>query len=343
MIRPGFPPAMNAKSLFLSLAMLAGAASLLALSSCDQPANNGGSGTAQAPVNPTAWTNFSGERAMEDVKALVAIGPRPSGSEGIEKSRGYIEQKLRDAGWETVRQEFEADTILRGKIKMANIRARFPVAGADTWSRNVTALACSHYDTKWFQSTVFVGANDGGSSTGLLLEIARATAPLKDFAASLELVFFDGEEAITGFTQPRGFNDSRFDGLFGSRHYAKELRKLPAESHPKFGIVFDIIGGEPLEVEFPDNCSKRLSSLALESANELNFNKHFRDAAVGAEMIDDHVPLSWLGLEVLNFISLGPFRSYWHTSADTIDKVFPKSIEITGRTGLHFMERSLRH
>jgi glutaminyl-peptide cyclotransferase len=225
---------------------------------------------------------------------------------------------------------------------MSNLRARFPVPGKDTWTRTVTTLACSHYDTKWFQSTVFVGANDGGSSTGLLLEIARATAPLPDFAASMELVFFDGEEAITGFTQPRGFNDTRFDGLYGSRHYAKELRKLPEAQRPKYGIVFDIIGGEPLEVEFPDNCSKRLSSLALEASDALSLRKHFRDAPAGAEMVDDHVPLGWLGIEVLNFISLNTFREYWHTSADTIDKVFPKSIEITGRTGLYFIERSLQ-
>ncbi len=326
---------MKAKA-FLPLA----AALFAILPGCDKPAKP--PGTTQGAIKPTAYTNFSGDRAMEDVKAIVAIGPRPSGSEGIEKSRVYIEQKLKEAGWEMKRQDFEVDTILRGKIKMSNLRARFPVPGKNTWKRSVTTLACSHYDTKWFQTTVFVGANDAGSSTGLLLELARATAPLKDFSASLELLFFDGEEAITGFTAPVGFSDTRFDGLYGSRHYAKELRKVPENQRPKYGIVFDIIGGEPLEVEFPDNTSKRLSALAREASDALNFSKHFRAAPAGAAMIDDHVPLSWVGMEVLNFISLGPFREYWHTSADTIDKVFPKSIEITGRTGLYFMERNLQ-
>lgn len=297
-------------------------------------------GTRQ-PVKATAWTNFSGDRAFADVKALVALGPRPSGSAEIEASRLYIEARLKEAGWETQRQDFAADTLLRGQIKMSNLRARFPIAGQDTWARAVPTLVCSHYDTKWFQNTRFVGANDGGSSTGLLLEMARATAPVPAFAARLELVFFDGEEALTGFTEPRGFNDTRFDGLYGSRHYAHELRKLPAAQRPRHGVVFDIIGGTPLRVEFPSNGSPRLSALAHQAAEELGFTKHFRDAPAGAAMIDDHVPLSWLGMEVMDFISLEPFREFWHTSADTLDKVSPQSLEITGRTGLLLLEKYL--
>lgn len=301
----------------------------------------GQSAGAKPAVQATAWTNFSGDRAFADVKALVDLGPRPSGSAEIEASRQFIEQRLKEAGWETKRQDFVAGTLLRGDIKMSNLRARFPVAGQDTWARAVSTLVCSHYDTKWFQNTRFVGANDGGSSTGLLLEMARAAAPVPAFAARLELVFFDGEEALTGFTEPRGFNDTRFDGLYGSRHYARELRSVPAAQRPRHGVVFDIIGGTPLRVEFPSNGSQRLSALAIQAARDLEFTRHFRDAPPGAAMIDDHVPLSWLGMEVVNFISLEPFREFWHTSADTLDKVSPQSLEITGRTGMLFLEKYL--
>lgn len=289
-------------------------------------------------VKASAWTNFSGDRAMEDVKAIVNIGPRPSGSPEIETTRQYIEKRLKEAGWETKRQEFTADTVLRGAIPMANVRARFPVAGQDPWSRPVRTLVCSHYDTKWFQSTRFVGANDGGSSTGLLIEVARAAAPVKEFAASLELIFFDGEEAVTGFTTPGGFNDNRYDGLYGSRYYAKELRSGPAAERPKYCVVFDMIADQRLEVELPRNGSRRLNALALEAAAELNFSIHFRE---GPDIIDDHVPLSWLGLEVINFIDFTSFQEYWHTSADTLDKLNPESLQISGRTGLLFIEKQL--
>lgn len=261
------------------------------LAACD---GKGGSPSAvKTRVKPTAWNNFSGDRALLDVKALVDMGPRPSGSEQIETSRQFIEKRLKEAGWETQRQDFEADHLLRGKIKMSNIRARLPVAGKETWARYVTTLVCSHYDTKWFQSVNFVGANDGGSSTGLLLELARASAPVPAFAGQLELVFFDGEEAITGFTQPGGFDDRRFDGLFGSRHYAKELRKLPRNQLPKHGVVFDMIGDEKLEVEFASNCTPRLVEMATQSAEELGFGKHFRESS--EYMTDDHVPLGLAG------------------------------------------------
>ena len=289
------------------------------------------------PVNATAWTNFSGDRAMEDIKALVALGPRPAGSPEIETSRQYLEKRLKEAGWETQRQDFTAETLLRGDIKMVNIRARRVITGQDTWSRPVSTLVCSHYDTKWFQSTNFVGANDGGSSTGLLLETARAAAAVPDFAARLELIFFDGEEAMTGFTDPRGFSDSRYDGLFGSRHYAKELRKLPPALLPRHAILFDMIGDAKLEVEFAANCTPRLTALAHAAAAELNFATHFRDTS--SLMTDDHVPLSWLGIEVIDFIDFESYREFWHTSADTLDKLNPQSLEICGRTGLLFLER----
>ena len=310
---------------------------LVFLSACGS--QEGGSKTPAATVKPTAWTNFSGDRAMEDVKAIVALGPRPSGSPEIETSRQYIEKRLKDAGWETRRQDFTAYNILVGNVKMSNIRARFPVTGQDTWGRAVTTLVCSHYDTKLMNGTRFVGANDGGSSTGLLLEVARATAPLPAFAARLELVFFDGEEAFNVFTQPLGFDDDRPDGLFGSRHYASELRKLPKDQLPKHGIVFDMIGDEKLDVEFALNCSPRLIDLAMKSARELGNESHFR--RTGSEMIDDHVPLIWLGMEVIDFIDLESFREFWHTSADTLDKLNPVSIEKAGRTGLHFIEKYL--
>lgn len=309
------------------------------LCSCNNGSSSGNREVVRAPVKATAWTNFSGDRALRDVKALVELGPRPSGSAEIETSRQFIEKRLKEAGWETQRQDFTADNSHRGTIKMANIRARFPLAGTDTWARPVTTLVCSHYDTKWFQNSRFVGANDGGSSTGLLLEAARAAAPVPDFAARLELVFFDGEEAIIEFSEPRGFGDSGVDGLFGSRHYAKELRALPASQMPKHGILFDMIGDQKLEVEFPANGSGRLSGLAQQAAAELGFQKHFRDT--NAQITDDHVPLSWLGMEVIDFIDFESYREFWHTSGDTFDKLNPASLEAAGRTGLLFLEKYL--
>src|SRR5215471_446466 len=162
-------------------------------------------------AQPKIWEEFSGEKALAHVQRLVDFGPRPSGSEAIEKSRRYIEDQLRGSGWQVTRQAFTDDTP-RGKVEFVNLIARFPGQGNAAQS----FLLCSHYDTKMFDAIKFVGANDGGSSTGLLLELARVIGQHPNLAAKIELVFFDGEEAVDHFSET--------DGLYGSRYFAKQLR-----------------------------------------------------------------------------------------------------------------------
>ncbi|MDQ2868969.1 MAG: M28 family peptidase, partial [Verrucomicrobiota bacterium] len=152
------------------------------------------------------WLKFSGEKAFAQVKALVDLGPRPAGSAALEKSRVLIEKELQATGWKVTRQTFTAQTP-RGAMTFSNIIA--------TFGDKPQFLLCSHYDTKTFDTISFVGANDGGSSTGLLLEMARVLALQPSLAAKVELVFFDGEEAFENFTAS--------DGLFGSRHFAESL------------------------------------------------------------------------------------------------------------------------
>src|SRR5437899_3081230 len=142
------------------------------------------------------WQEISGEKALAHVQRLVDFGPRPSGSEAIEKSRHYIEDQLRRSGWQVKRQAFTDDTP-RGKVQFVNLIAQF------TGQENAAPLflLCSHYDTKTFDAIKFVGANDGGSSTGLLLELARVIGQHPNLAAKVELVFFDGEEAYDHFSE----------------------------------------------------------------------------------------------------------------------------------------------
>src|SRR5947208_15542788 len=149
------------------------------------------------------WENFSGEKAFAHVQRLVDLGPRPAGSEALEKSRLYIIEQLRSSGWTVTRSEF-SDQTPRGKITFVNLIARF---GTSEKNEAAQFLLCSHYDTKTFDTIRFVGANDGGSSTGLLIELARVLAMNAALATRIELVFFDGEEAFENFTAT--------DGLYG--------------------------------------------------------------------------------------------------------------------------------
>ncbi len=138
--------------------------------------------------NAPLHSEFSGENAYNHVQAQVGFGPRPAGSLPLDRTRAYLESTLQGFGWQTQLQEFEAPTPI-GPIQFANVRARF---GSADWSSQVELLLGSHIDTKLYREFRFVGANDAGSSTGVLLEIARVAAQRPDFARLLELIFFDG-------------------------------------------------------------------------------------------------------------------------------------------------------
>ena len=168
-----------------------------------------------APTRATEtkiWEEFSGEKALAHVQRLVDLGPHPAGSEAIEKARDYIEEQLQHSGWRVTRQAFTDDTP-RGKIHFVNLIARF---AGEANAANPSFLLCSHYDTKLFDAIRFVGANDGGSNTGLLLELARVLGRHASVARKVELVFFDGEEAYENFSET--------DGLYGSRYFARQLQ-----------------------------------------------------------------------------------------------------------------------
>ncbi|MEK7830819.1 MAG: M28 family peptidase, partial [Acidobacteriota bacterium] len=135
-------------------------------------------------------TAFEAERAFNHVKAQVAFGPRPAGSAAIEKTREYLVKELKSYGLNATLDEF-TDTTPHGKTKFKNVIAELPGETANT------IIISSHYDTKEFKEFRFVGANDGGSSTGILLEIARVMAADKQKRKfTYQFVFFDGEEAF---------------------------------------------------------------------------------------------------------------------------------------------------
>ncbi|MBM3788854.1 MAG: M28 family peptidase, partial [Acidobacteria bacterium] len=163
---------------------------------------------AQMPSSSQPAATVSGEKAMEYLEAQLAFGPRPPGSPALESCRKWIRKELEGFGYQVEDDSFEAATPY-GPIRMHNLIAR----GEDT-GRGVIALA-SHYDTKLMEGKHFVGANDAGSSTALLLELARVLAGRRD-KLDYWFVFFDGEEAFVEW--------STFDSTYGSRHLAKRWK-----------------------------------------------------------------------------------------------------------------------
>ncbi len=191
----------------------------------------------------------------------------------------------------------------------------------------VRALVCSHYDTKRFDDpgVRFVGANDAGSSTGALLELARVLALDPGFARKFELVFFDGEEGVITI------DDN--DGLYGSRHYAADLRKSGRARQFKLGILWDMMGDRDLTITLSPNSPPQLARGIFAAADALGTRAHF--GFFHGDIVDDHVPLNAAGIPTIDLIDFD--YPPWHTAGDTLDKVSAESLEIVGRATLYHL------
>ena len=285
------------------------------------------------------YRNFSGEQALRHVEQQVAVGPRVAGSENLGKVRQYMERVLGETGWDVKRQVFRQKTPF-GEVEFTNLRARFvgeikegQAPGekqiARIWERPVTGLVTSHYETKKFDSFEFVGANDPGSSVGVLLEMARVLAGRPVIAEKLEFVFFDGEEAYVDYTDT--------DGLYGSRYYADSLNRWTKKFRPKWGVLLDMVGDKDLAIRVPQDSPIRLVELLFAAAEDIGLRKYF---GFGSQVItDDHKPLNEAGVPTIDIIDMD--YSFWHTPGDTANKLSAESLEAVGKVTLLMIEKYL--
>lgn len=252
--------------------------------------------------------DFSGSAALEFTRKVVAFGPRPPASQANKKLQAYIKSELRGA--QVTDDSFSARTPV-GPMTMNNIIAKYP----GTSGRAI--VITGHFDTKLFPGRRFVGANDGGSSTGFLLELARvvATMPHKD---DIYLVFFDGEEAIGEW--------SSTDGVYGSRHLADKWAADGVLPRIRALINVDMIGDKDLGIIEDFNSSASLRRLVWGVANDLGYGKYFLDK--GTNMEDDHMPFVRDGVNALDLIDFD--YPPWHTDKDTMDKLSAHSFQVVG-------------
>ncbi len=264
-----------------------------------------------APLAPAA--EFSGTRSLAYATRAAGYGPRPSGSAPLARLRAYIEREARAAGCQVSEDRFPASTPA-GPIQMVNIIARLPGNGKRA------IVFTGHYDTKRLPG--FVGANDGGSSAGFLLEMAHALAN-EDRINDVYLVWFDGEEAV----RKEWAGD---DNLYGSRHLAARWTADGTLARVKALINVDMIGDRDLDITAEMLSDASLRSLVWQTASQLGYGKYFLKG--GGEVEDDHVPFRDAGVPALDIIDFdyGPGNAYWHQPTDTIDKLSAHSFDVVG-------------
>jgi glutaminyl-peptide cyclotransferase len=250
--------------------------------------------------------------AMLYLREIVAIGRRAVNSPGHAKMHAYLRRKLQK---DTLEEDpFTAQTPI-GPVNMINFIAKYPGTTSEI------IVIASHYDTNYPLKN-FVGANDGGSSSALLLALADIYRGMPRSGPAIWLVWLDGEEAIHEW--------SATDGLYGSRHLAQRWHQDGTAKRIKAFLLTDMIGDRDLSIDKEANSTPWLSDLIYRAATNLGTQSYFYRRETLIE--DDHIPFARIGVPVVDIIDLdyGYNNVFHHSPEDTIDKISPKSIQIVG-------------
>ncbi len=268
--------------------------------------------------------NFDAGRAWTDLERLVAIGPRQAGTPGAEAARVYLETELKAVGLKPVREAFKEATPV-GELAFVNLYVDF--APAKEQKDSAWILFCTHYDTKRLPGN-FVGANDAGSGTAVLLEMARALAagPKREFG--FRLLFLDGEEAVNlEWRDP--------DNRYGSRYHAAFLKATGRAANFKACVLLDMVGDKDLHIDLEGNSDQGIYAAFADAARDLKLGEHVSPRR-GAEIIDDHLIFMAAGIRSIDLIdfNFGPNNAWWHTKHDVLENCSKESLGIIGRVVL---------
>jgi Zn-dependent M28 family amino/carboxypeptidase len=262
------------------------------------------------------------DRTMQYIKEIVAFGARPIGSANHKKLEDYIYAHLKG---DLVEDDlFTADTP-EGKFPVRNIIAKFP------GTRDGIIVIAGHYDTNYpLRNTGYVGANDGGSSTAILLEFANQLRGRKLDGYSVWLLWTDGEEAVKQWTST--------DSLYGSRHIAAIWEKDGTLKKIKAFLLEDMIADADLDIQRDLNSAPALETTVYEAATRLGYQSYFFSMEAGIE--DDHLPFMQKGVPCADLIDLnyGYNNIFHHTPQDTVDKLSTKSLQIVGTVTLETVQ-----
>jgi len=273
-----------------------------------------------APSDNAPLPHIDSKRAFQYTREVTAFGPRYMGSENHKKLEHYILDHLK--GDQVEDDAFTADTV-EGKFPVRNMIAKFP------GTKDGVIVILGHYDTVYpLRNSGFVGANDGGSSTAILLEYANQLrgggAGKKRDGYSVWLVWTDGEEAVRHWTDT--------DSVYGARHLAEKWEKDGTLKKIKALMVMDMIGDADLDIVRDTKGAPWLLDLIYAAAERGGYQSHFY--AQQGPIEDDHVPFVNRGVPCADIIDLdyGYNNVFWHSPQDTVDKLSPKSLEIVGDT-----------
>ncbi len=293
--------------------------------------------TVPPPSRPVTVPAFNRDSAYAYIEQQLSFGPRNPGSAGHDACRQWIVSKLQSFGIATEEQNFQADLYTGESFPATNIISRI----------NPTAthrvLLAAHWDTRHIaeedsdparRDKPILGADDGGSGVGVLLEIAR-TVQQNPLEIGVDLVFFDAED--------NGQNGGGADETWclGSQYWA---RNLPAQNRPVYGILLDMVGSKgatfPKE-GFSLHYARHIVDKVWSLANQMGYGHYFVNTQING-ITDDHRFVNEIaGLPMIDIInhSQGRFGNYWHTHSDDISIIDKSTLRVVGQVVLAVLYR----
>jgi glutaminyl-peptide cyclotransferase len=258
---------------------------------------------------------FDGAKAYDQVAKLVSFGPHPSGSDAITKVQNYLHAELASYGCAVQEQAFRAPSPM-GDLRMKNVVAKIPGTGPGI------ILLMTHFDTKRVDN--FVGAEDAGSSTGVMLEIARDLCGKPKQPNSVWIAFVDGEETQATFDWLTS------DSVYGSRELAARMALSGDLKSVRAVILADMVGQYNLHIQRDYDAPKWLNDIIWNTAARLGYRSVFLSQMTRTE--DDNLPFLDRKVPTIDLIDLTDYTSlgYWHTTQDTLDKISPRNLAVVG-------------
>jgi glutaminyl-peptide cyclotransferase len=241
---------------------------------------------------------FDRDRAFDDLRYQVELGPRPAGSETSKQLAEWLRERLPNGRLQQV----------PGGLQ--NVIGSLP-------GRGKPIVVAAHYDTKDLPG--FVGANDGAGGTAAVLEIARALKRWPEDAPPLRFVLFDGEES------PDDSQDFYTAGLRGSKYYARRFAK-----RTRAVILLDFVA-EKGGMRIPREAGSHIGlwRQLRAAARKVGAQSAFPDETSG-EVLDDHTPFARRGVPAIDLIDFT--FPCWHLECDDINVVSARALDLTGET-----------
>ena len=279
---------------------------------------------------------FNGENAYNQTKAQVDFGPRNPGSSGHALALTYLQNEFNKYADEVKLQSFSYPGY-NEQLNLTNIIARFNPDSKDR------ILICAHWDTRprsehtkdtTKRNIPILGANDGASGCGIILELARVLHQNK-VNIGVDLVLLDGEDY--------GKENDLDNYCLGSKYYSVNI---PDGIYPRFAILLDMVGDK--EAVFMKEAGSvkyapDVVNLVWDIASQLNAAAF--DPRQGESIYDDHIPMNQAGIKTIDIIDADLVgadtpverRNYWHSDRDTMDNIGKNTLQQVGNVLVYLL------